>query len=335
MMVTISRFAYLFACAALCYGSLVPVTAQDRVKVFGTVRDHDTDELMKEAFLRVTNVYDTLTTAVLPVRDGKYDFSVDYDREWLLTFKAEGYVQKSLLIDVRNVPMADRSGGHGMNIDMAMLAGLEGVDYSVLTEQPFGIARYDSREGVVMWDMMHVQSSRAAQLRLIASHEKKRKEITKESLDADIMVTGEIRVLDTKAPSGPGVVHAVDTILNEHLFAAVIDSAGRFALKIPYVRHVRLQFVVPGAVQRHAMALTTHVPAEIRRASQSIVLDIRTIRAIEGGAYDALRAAPCAEYGFDRGGERFMPDKVVDERSRQLEKEALRKQKALIKRLHN
>jgi len=306
------------------------LSAQDRIEFFGKVKDHDTGASIEAVRMRVTNVFDTVTTAEVPISEGKYQFAVDYDRVWLMKVSAPGYIPKSILLDARGVPKADRPGGHGLQVDWSLLAELEGIEYSVILDQPFGKALWNSKRGFFEWDMEYTNAMKTQQLRLIRAHERRRHELGMESTDADISVSGGVLFISPDGIAGPGVIHVVDTILNEHLFATVIDSSGRFNLKLPYGSIFRLQFVVPGAVQRHILLDAVMIPKALRTEPQAIEIDVRTLRPVKDGDYQALRAEPGAVFRYDESAKRFKPDPVQSPKARAIEDEAVRKQKRLM-----
>lgn len=151
-----------------------PLLAQvDDVYIYGTVKDYSTakklDGVTVTIFKNGQKLAETVTNA-----SGKYELNVDFGADYKLMCSKQGYVGKNILIDTRNVPEEDRSGGLGMNIDFTMLATIPDMDFSIL-EQPFGKAKFDGTTGTISWDMAYTEQMRNEQARLLREYDEKRK----------------------------------------------------------------------------------------------------------------------------------------------------------------
>lgn len=159
------------------------------VVVFGTVKDFSTAKKLEGVTITVfkngAKLVEVPTNA-----SGKYEVNLDYGAEYKVMCSRKGFVSKNIVIDSRNIPEEDRTGGHGMNIDFTMMAELPGVDYSVLLE-PFGKAKFDPAAGTIQWDIEYTTRMRDAQARLLKEYEeRKKREANAEAEFAKLMTAG-------------------------------------------------------------------------------------------------------------------------------------------------
>ncbi|MBK7947138.1 MAG: hypothetical protein IPJ85_18350 [Flavobacteriales bacterium] len=133
------------------------------VVVFGTVKDFSTAKKIDAVTVTVFKNGGKLVE-VPSNASGKYEVNLDYGAEYKLLLAKKGYVSKNIVIDTRNIPEEDRSGGHGMNIDFTLMADMPGVDFSVLLE-PFGKAKFDPAAATISWDIEYTSRMRDAQAR--------------------------------------------------------------------------------------------------------------------------------------------------------------------------
>lgn len=161
----------------------------DMVVVFGTVKDFSTAKKIDAVTVTVFKNGGKLVE-VPSNASGKYEVNLDYGAEYKLLLAKKGYVSKNIVIDTRNIPEEDRSGGHGMNIDFTLMADMPGVDFSVLLE-PFGKAKFDPAAATISWDIEYTSRMRDAQARLLKEYEeKKKREANAEAEFAKLMTAG-------------------------------------------------------------------------------------------------------------------------------------------------
>jgi catechol-2,3-dioxygenase len=184
-----SRLRRLFASAIALVLAIAAAAQVDMVVVFGTVKDFSTakkiDGVTVTVFKNGGKLVEVPTNA-----SGKYEVNLDYGAEYKLLLAKKGYVSKNIVIDTRNIPEEDRSGGHGMNIDFTLMAELPGVDFSVLLE-PFGKAKYDKAAATISWDIEYTTRMRDAQAKLLKEYEeRKKREANAEAEFAKLMTAG-------------------------------------------------------------------------------------------------------------------------------------------------
>ena len=97
-----------------------------------------------------------LASPVVTNARGRYEFNLFAGNAYRVTFGAEGYVSRSVEIDLRNTPPGFWSGGMSMNIDMILFKKLPGFDFSLL-KLPVGKARYDSTRASITWDVEYTE----------------------------------------------------------------------------------------------------------------------------------------------------------------------------------
>ena len=173
----------------LCLSGTVLHAQVDDVYIYGTVKDYTSskklDGVTVTIFKNGAKLAETVTNA-----SGKYELNVDFGADYKLMCAKPGFVGKNILIDTRNVPEEERSGGLGMNIDFTMLQSIPDMDFSVL-EQPFGKAKFDGTSGTLSWDMAYTEHMRSEQARLLKEYDDKRKrELGAEAEFAKLMTDG-------------------------------------------------------------------------------------------------------------------------------------------------
>ena len=182
------RLRALWMCALLlvmnvAHGQL------DNVMVYGTVKDMTSAKKLDGATVTVfkngAKLVDVFTNA-----SGKYEVNLDYGSDYKIMWSKSGFVGKNITINTKEVPEEERNGGHGMNIDITMMAELSGVDYSILLE-PFGKAKYDKATGNFEWDIDYTTRMRDAQAKLLKEYEeRKKREANAEAEFAKAMAAG-------------------------------------------------------------------------------------------------------------------------------------------------
>jgi hypothetical protein len=133
----------------------LPILAQDSLlTVFGSVKDDSTKLRLENAQLIVSKDGKKQETILCP--SGKYSVDLPLDCEYTFIFKAKGYVQKIILLDVRNIPVEDTTGGFQLNMDINLLSFIKGYNKK-LNKVPIGKAAYDPMTGDVVFDMPYTK----------------------------------------------------------------------------------------------------------------------------------------------------------------------------------
>ena len=175
--------------AAISLASTLLHAQVDDVYIYGNVKDYTSAKKLEGVTVTIfkngAKLVETVTNA-----SGKYEMNVDFGADYKLMCSKPGFVGKNILIDTRNVPEEERSGGLGMNIDFTMLQSIPDMDFSVL-EQPFGKAKFDGTTGTLSWDMAYTEHMRSEQARLLREYDEKRKrELGEEADFAKLLAEG-------------------------------------------------------------------------------------------------------------------------------------------------
>lgn len=150
----------------LCTLPVAAQVAKDDVYVYGTIKDHGTAMPLAGAWVVVQCDgvrVDQLVTDSL----GRYEARLDYDHVYTLFYLQGGKVGKHIRIDLNGIPVAERAGGHGMNVDVTLFNAYPCFDAHVL-DQPIGQARYSPQDSVIIWDLAYTESIRARVVKAMA-----------------------------------------------------------------------------------------------------------------------------------------------------------------------
>lgn len=164
----------------LCFSS--NSYAQDDLNLHGVIADAMTSakiEGVKITVMKDGANYESYTTRA----NGKYEFYLDCGASYKLVFHKDGFVDRSILIDSRNVPEEAIGAGIIMPTDMSMYEiteAMKDMDMSVF-EEPIGKASYNPEEQDLSWDFGHTTKVKADIFAFIREVEKKQKELDKEN----------------------------------------------------------------------------------------------------------------------------------------------------------
>lgn len=183
------RTRLLWTVMAVCLSSLL-FGQVDNVYVYGTVKDYISskklDGVVVSVFKNGAKLAETTTNA-----SGKYEFNLDYGSDYKIVYGKGGMVAKNITIDTRNIPEEERTGGHGMNVEMTLFNELPGMDFSVL-QQPIGKAKFDATTSEVTWDLQYTEQIRSEIARLMQEYDaKKKREANAEEDFKKAMANGE------------------------------------------------------------------------------------------------------------------------------------------------
>lgn len=152
-------------------------SGQNNVLVYGAILDMETQRIVEHAAIDVVGINDSVHVMSHPVGDGgRYSINLAYGAWCWVKFRGPGYVTKIVELDLRGVPLSHQEGGHGMEIDVPLVQRLDGVDHSLVEHEPYGIARYDVRNGNFNWDMDHSYRMRELQRRILEEHARRRQD---------------------------------------------------------------------------------------------------------------------------------------------------------------
>jgi hypothetical protein len=175
--------AFALFAILLVYGSL---SGQDDLNIHGVISDAMTSSKLGDVTVNVLkdgSNYDSYTTRA----NGKYEFYLDIGSHYELKFVRDGYVQRSIVIDSRNVPDEVVGAGIIMPTDMSMYEitpAMEGEDLSVF-EEPIGKASYSESEQDLSWDFQYTNQVKSKIFALMRDVEKKQKELDKQASEAE------------------------------------------------------------------------------------------------------------------------------------------------------
>lgn len=174
---------YLFSLLGIWVLCLAPLVshAQDDLNIHGVVSDALSASRLDGVTVTVTKNgvnHDSFTTRA----NGKYEFYLDCDSRYELSFVKDGYVERSIIIDAKNVPAEVIGAGIIMPTDMSMYAISEAMAEADLTvfQKPIGKAKYDPVEGDLVWDFGYTNKIKEEIMSLMNEVDKKAKELEKE-----------------------------------------------------------------------------------------------------------------------------------------------------------
>jgi len=162
------------------------VTAQDDLNIHGVISDAMSSSKLSDVTVTVFkdgSQHDSYTTR----GNGKYEFYLDCGSHYEFKFKKSGFVERSIVIDSRNVPEEVIGAGIIMPTDMSMYEiteAMEDSDMSVF-DQPIGKAQYDTGEEDLIWDFDYTNKVKGEIFSFIRDVEKKQKELDKEQSAAE------------------------------------------------------------------------------------------------------------------------------------------------------
>ncbi len=138
--------------------------------VFGTVRELNTRDSIPFPTVLVEEVGSKEPPMpIVSTARGRYEVTITAQKTYLIRYGAPGKVMKSVQLELKGPGDEDWAYGFGMNIDIALLDSLPGVDYSVLNE-PFGIARFNAETKNYEWDIEYTRSMADRQKALLDAY---------------------------------------------------------------------------------------------------------------------------------------------------------------------
>jgi hypothetical protein len=137
----------------LHYDTLARIDSLPNVNVFGYVREQRTRAKIMGAEVSIRRDEEQAPSALLRTDAfGFYACALQYDTVYHITFSYADRVSKTVTLDLRNIPVADREGGFGSNLDVNLFPPIPGEDLSFL-DQPMGRMRYSPALLNLEWDM--------------------------------------------------------------------------------------------------------------------------------------------------------------------------------------
>src|SRR5687768_3071637 len=161
---------------------LLPVAtclvAQDHpYYVYGEIWDMDTKHILVNASVKAVNMGDTNIVLKGRIDDkGRYDLDLPFDHVYRVEFSAPGYVSKHVMMDLNGLDPKRRSGDLGMNIQAALFKPLENIDYSLITNKPYGMCRLNAKGRSFEWDDEYTQANTLAVQPILDLHTARWKE---------------------------------------------------------------------------------------------------------------------------------------------------------------
>jgi hypothetical protein len=150
---------HLLISIVLLLSTLASVFAQDPIlTVFGSVKDDSTKLKLENAQLIVLKDGKKQETILCP--SGKYTLDLPLDYEYTFIFEAKGYVQKIILVDMRNIPVEDTTGGFQLNMDINLISFVKGYNKK-LNKLPIGKAAYDRTLNDIVFDIPYTKARNA------------------------------------------------------------------------------------------------------------------------------------------------------------------------------
>jgi hypothetical protein len=151
--------------------SVVTIMAQTPgMVVYGTVRELNTRDSIPFPTILVEEVGSKEPPMpIVSTARGRYEVTMTAQKTYLIRYGAPGKVTKCVKLELQGPNAEDWAYGFGMNIDIALLDSLPGVDFSVLRE-PFGIARFNGTTGNYEWDVEYTRSMADRQKALLDAY---------------------------------------------------------------------------------------------------------------------------------------------------------------------
>ena len=135
--------------------------AQPAVQLFGQARELHTDRPIAHATIIAMDLDRPHDRTETPCdTSGRYSTRLAYGVLHKVEIAAEGYVTRHVLIDLRDVPHAERIQGFDLLMDPTLFKPVEGLDHAVFAEEPTGICLYDRLRRTLIWDDAYITSTR-------------------------------------------------------------------------------------------------------------------------------------------------------------------------------
>ncbi len=167
-------FTRILLTIACIFSLSVAFSQADEVLVYGTVKNERSGKKMEGVQVALIQDGKQINTFSTPI-NGRFEFFMQYDHSYDIKFIKDGYVTKFITIDTRNVPIDDKVGGQGFDLDMSLFEVVEGVNFDIL-KQPIGIAKYSPTAHGIAFDYDYTKSIQDKIAKLKRDLEEKYKE---------------------------------------------------------------------------------------------------------------------------------------------------------------
>ncbi len=195
-MVTNSIRTFLLIAFVLCV-SFMAFSQKETVRVYGMLKDETTKKKLENVSVVVYkdgSQHDNFDTG----NSGKYDLALTLGYTYDIKFAKDGYLQKIIRIDSRNIPEEERYGGFQFPMDGTLFPMREGFNTDLLKE-PLALIKYDSQNDGLNYDEKYGSDKRE---KILAEHKRlddlaKNYEKLKKQFD-DLLKEGDKKMAETK-----------------------------------------------------------------------------------------------------------------------------------------
>ena len=156
--------------APILFLFLIPsdlIGQENNLAIDGTVKDENKGGRMTGATVLLYE-NGVLKNRVSTEKSGKFEFNLEFDKEYTVEITRSGYVSKRLSFNTNNVPVEEQEYGFEFGgFQVALFQEIPGLDVSIL-DQPIGKIAYDQKARQFTFDRDYTRSiqERLAQLQL-------------------------------------------------------------------------------------------------------------------------------------------------------------------------
>lgn len=160
---------------AFVLNSAIPLFAQsDNLTVFGSVRDYSTQATLSSGYIAVNDADEVDSTlSVNTDETGRYELVLSPDRSYSIVYAAPGKLSKTFKIETVGPTSEQWKEGFRMNMDVALMDTIPGLDVAVLAE-PLGIARWHKGRASFLWDTRYMKKMKPRHEFFMRAYEKAR-----------------------------------------------------------------------------------------------------------------------------------------------------------------
>lgn len=147
---TLRIFRYLFFLLSFFFIVGEVFSQNEIVHIYGQLRDDATKKKLDDCKVTVFKngvQADLINTG----NSGKYDLKLNLGYTYDIKFSKDGFLQKIIRLDTRNIPEEERYGGFDMNVPGTLFPDREGFNTDLLKE-PVAIAKYFPNEDGLKFD---------------------------------------------------------------------------------------------------------------------------------------------------------------------------------------
>lgn len=193
----IRTLRYFLLFATLFFGTLMTRAQNEVVHIYGQLRDDVNKKKLdgcKVTVFKDGSQADLIDTG----NSGKYDLTLKLGHTYDIKFFKEGYLQKVIRLDTRNIPEEERYGGFDMNVPGTLFPEREGFNTELLKE-PIAIAKYFPNADGLMFD----EDYSTKKVAMIAAEHKRLDDLAKnfdklkKQFD-DLLKEGDKKMAETK-----------------------------------------------------------------------------------------------------------------------------------------